>query len=683
MTSATALYKDVSDQVYRRRIWAWTMYDWANSAFATTILAAVLPVYFSQVAGATLPSAAIATSYWSAGLSVSLLIIALLSPILGTISDVMRGKKRFLALFAGIGILGTALLVLVGTGDWVLASILAIVGRIGFNGANSFYDALLPHVAREDDQDRVSARGYAMGYLGGGLLLAINIVMIQLLPGTWGARLSFLSVAIWWAAFSIPLFLHVPEPPAATARLAPGESVVGASLKRLKETLQDIRQYSQLFKFLVSFLIYNDGIGTIIGVAAIYGAELGFGSVELILALLLVQFVGIPYSLIFGRLPAQEDKRRPLYLAFVVFNLVALPLMGIAGKRLLPAGLTGAPPAPYASTANAVGEGLYAASGGAFQYEGSWQPVTVPGRELSPGGLIGFLDNPLGRPVEDAVYMTSSTPGARTVFRYNGQRVEIVYSSGPDRGIWAVEMDGQPLREPKTGKPVVIDGYTATVRYGQRQTIAAGQPGEHMLALVSTGDKNPASSGTVMSLTQAEVLPPVRQSNLGAIIGLIAGLELVGLVLAALIGRPLFAGLAARLDTKRSVMLALLIYSIIAVWGYFLDSVIEFWLLAWMVAVVQGGSQALSRSLYAGMSPAAKSGEFFGLFGIMEKFSAIIGPLLFAIAGAVFGSSRPAVLSLIGLFVIGGLLLTRVDVAEGKRLAHAEDAAYLGSDSPA
>jgi UMF1 family MFS transporter len=186
-----------------------------------------------------------------------------------------------------------------------------------------------------------------------------------------------------------------------------------------------------------------------------------------------------------------------------------------------------------------------------------------------------------------------------------------------------------------------------------------------------------------LSLTQAEVLPPVRQSNLGAIIGLIAGLELAGLALAALTGRPLFSGLVARLDTQRSVMLALLIYSVIAVWGFFLNSVIEFWLLAWMVAVVQGGSQALSRSLYAGMSPAAKSGEFFGLFGIMEKFSAIIGPLLFAIAGAVFGSSRPAVLSLIALFVIGGLLLTRVDVAEGKRVARAEDAAYLGNDSPA
>ena len=143
----TSQLDSISPAEYKRRIWAWTMYDWANSAFATTILAAVLPVYFSQVAGATLPSATVATAYWSTGLSLSLLIIALLSPILGTISDIMRGKKRFLAIFAGLGILATALLVLVDTGDWVLASIFGIVGRIGFSGANVFYDALLPHVA--------------------------------------------------------------------------------------------------------------------------------------------------------------------------------------------------------------------------------------------------------------------------------------------------------------------------------------------------------------------------------------------------------------------------------------------------------------------------------------------------------------------------------------------------------
>jgi UMF1 family MFS transporter len=242
-------YANIDQREYKRRIRAWTMYDWANSAFATTILAAVLPVYYSQVAGATLPSEAVATSYWSLGLAISLLIVAILSPILGTISDVIRGKKLFLSIFAGIGIVGTGLLVLVTTGDWMLASILAILGRVGFNGSITFYDALLPHVAKPEDQDDVSTRGYAMGYLGGGLLLAVNVVMIQLLPGNWGPRLSFLSVAIWWAIFSIPLFLRIPEPHTVTAKLSEGTNVVLVSFKRLAETIRDVSHYRELFKY--------------------------------------------------------------------------------------------------------------------------------------------------------------------------------------------------------------------------------------------------------------------------------------------------------------------------------------------------------------------------------------------------------------------------------------------------
>ena len=679
-TATIEAYGGISQKEYQRRIWAWSMYDWANSAFATTILAAVLPIYFSQVAGATLPSAAIATSYWSAGLFVSLLLIAIVSPVLGTISDIMRGKKLFLAIFAGVGILGTALLVLVTTGDWILASILAIIGRIGFSGANTFYDALLPHVCGEKEQDRVSARGYAMGYLGGGLLLAINIVMIQLLPGTWGPRLSFLSVAIWWAVFSVPLFRYVPEPKTATARLLPGENVVVASFKRIKETIRDIRQYRELFKYLVAFLIYNDGIGTIIGVAAIYGAELGFGSTELVLALLLVQFVGIPYSLIFGRLPSEGDRRRPLYLGFILFNLAALPLVGIAGSRFLPAETSGAHAAPYASTGSAVGQGVYPAGQSAITYFGDWQTTLIPGEELSPGGILGFLNNPFGGTMPDAVYRISTDPGASYQVVFNGQEVVITYSSGPEHGRWMVELNGLPYLDEETRAPLLIDAYNPTIRYGVRQAVTAAQPGEHIISLTNTGTRNPASAGNLITLNQVEVSPPTRQSNLGLIIAALFGLELIGLTLALLLGRPLFSGLAQNMNTQRSILLALSIYAVIAIWGYFLDSVIEFWFLAWMVAVVQGGSQALSRSLYAGMSPASKSGEFFGLYGVMEKFSAIIGPLLFAAAGIVFGSSRPAVLSLIVLFILGGFLLTRVNVAEGKRVAQQEDARLTGGE---
>jgi MFS transporter, UMF1 family len=656
---------DVSQKEHKRRIWAWTMYDWANSAFATTIMAAVLPVYFSQVAGATLPSATVATAYWSTGLSISILIVAIFSPILGTISDIKRGKKGFLAFFAGMGIMAVALLILVDTGDWVLAGILAIIGRIGFSGANVFYDSLLPHVAREDEQDRVSTRGYAMGYLGGGLLLAINVLMIQFLPGTWGPRLSFLSVAIWWAVFSIPLFRIVPEPPAATMQLDAGKRVIVASFNRLKNTFLDIKRYSELFKLLLAFFIYNDGIGTIIGVAAIYGAELGFGSIELILALLLVQFVGIPYSLVFGRLPSKTETRRSFYLAFILFNMIALPLVGIIGAHVLPPELSGAPPAPFLSTDTALGEGVYSSDNAKVQYSGNWQTMTVS------ANVIGAE--------EDALLTVSEEPGAAIDILFNGQKVKLNFQSGMEHGVWQVYLDGEPLEDQSTNQLVIVDAFNPTMRYMESITLEADSPGEHILRLVNTDQKNPESQGFLMTLISIEVLPGVRQSNLGIVIGLIFIVELVGLLLSFFIGARLLKNIAELFDTKRSILLALSVYAVVAVWGFVLDSVVEFWFLAWMVAVVQGGSQALTRSLYSVMSPKAKSGEFFGLFGIMEKFSAVIGPLLFAAAGVIFGSSRPAVLSLIIIFIIGGYLLTRVDVEEGKRVARLEDAEYFGN----
>ena len=656
----------ISQQEYNRRIRAWTLYDWANSAFATTILAAVLPIYYSQVAGATLSSPAIATAYWSRGLSVAILIVAVISPILGTISDIMRGKKRFLTVFAGIGILSTGLLVLVETGDWLLASVLFVLGRIGFSGANVFYDALLPHVAREEDQDRVSTRGYAMGYLGGGILLAVNVVMLQQFPGTWGPRLSFLSVAVWWAVFSIPIFLRVPEPPAATEELSKGENVVSASFQRLLETLKDISQYRELFKYLLAFILYVDGIGTIIGVAAIYGAELGFDSVSLILALLLVQFVGIPFSLIFGRLPSAGDSRRPFFLAFVVFNMIALPLVGVGGSRLLSADTIGTLPPPYDSTMESVGQGVYLADDPNIIYTGSWESELISAETLGEA--------------EGTIYMETSEVGARYDLPFNGQNVTIRFSTGPDHGIWVVQLDGGPLLDADTSEPIHIDGYNPTFRFEMVETIEVETPGEHVLSLINTGDKNLESQGNVMSLAEVEVLPAVRQSNLVLILGLILVVELVVLLLAWLLGKPLFSRLAEMMNTKNSILLSLLAYSIIAIWGFFLDTVIEFWFLAMMVAVVQGGSQALSRSLFASMSPAAKSGEFFGLFGIMEKFSTILGPLVFAFAATTFGSSRPAILSLIAFFIIGGYLLTRVNVEEGRRVAKAEDALLLGGE---
>jgi UMF1 family MFS transporter len=665
------------EKEYKRRIHAWTMYDWANSAFATTILAAVLPVYYSDVAGATLPSKAAATALWSLGLSLSLFIIGVLSPILGTISDIRRNKKPFLSIFLTLGVLATGLMVLIQTGDWVLASILFILGRLGFTGANVFYDALLPHVAKPEDRDAVSTRGFAMGYLGGGLLLAVNVAMIQFLGGDLGARLSFLSVAIWWAVFSIPLFLRIPEPPTATMVLQAGQTALSASFSRLRETVRDIQQYRELFKFLLAFLIYNDGIGTIIGVAVIYGAELGFGSVELILALLLVQFVGIPFSLMFGRIPSKTEKRRHFFLAFVVFNIIALPLAGVLGLNVLPTELTGAVPDPYESTATAFGQGQYTIDEALVVVDGQIEYLQVSAEEASGGAFFAGINRLFGDAVETVTYLEGADPGAAIEIPFNGRAVEFVYSQDPAGGTWGVEIDGEAVQD-DDGQPVTIDAYSTVTRYGVlSDTFTAEEAGAHVLRIANLDQANTDSSGTILRVGGFEVLQPERQSNLIAILGFIIGLEIIGLGFAWLFGKRLFSGLADTLDTKRSVMLALIAYAIIAIWGYFLNSTIEFWMLAWMVAIVQGGSQALSRSLYASLSPASKSGEFFGLFGVMEKFSAILGPIVFAAAAAAFASSRPAILSLIAFFIVGGYLLTRVDVDAGRAVAQAEDAKLM------
>ncbi len=644
---AVAGYAGIDDREYRKRIRAWALYDWANSAFATTILAAVLPVYYSQVAGRTLASPAQATAYWSATLSISLFLVAVLSPILGTISDIKRGKKKFLAFSILIGSAGTALLVFVGTGDWLLASVFFVIARFGFAAGNVFYDALLPHVARPEDQDRVSTFGYALGYLGGGILLAVNIAMIFVLGSDLGTRLSFVSVALWWLVFSIPILRRVPEPP---AKVATGAGIVSMTFGRLKETFRHLRQYRELLKFLVAFLIYNDGIGTIIGVAAIYGAELGFGAIELIAAILLVQFVGIPFSVIFGRIPSSDEPRRAVFLAFVLFNLVMLPLVGIGARFLLPADVAGTAPQPYEATAASVGEGDYEAGEGAVVLDGTW--------EIRPADALAGTTHP---------YAYTDEVGARYELAFNGGRAVVRYAEGPDRSRWQVLIDGEPVSD--GDEPLVVDGYNPTERFDVELEIEAPEPGEHVLTLVNTADRHPASSGTVMAVGPTSVLPPARPSSLPTILALLFVVEVVGLAVAFALGNVLFSRLATTMTTKRTIILALTVYAAIAVWGFFLDTVVEFWFLAFMVAVVQGGSQALSRSLYATLSPTSESGEFFGFFSVMSKFSAIVGPLVFAATVTIFGSSRPAILSIIVFFIVGIVLLNRVDVEHGRQVA--------------
>lgn len=421
---------------HRKIVRSWKMYDWANSAFATTIMAAVLPEFYSSVAGSTLDKTT-ATSYWGYSNTIAMLIIAFTAPILGAIADHSGAKKRFLGGFAYFGILATALLIGTGTGMWFYASLLYIFGRVGFGGANIFYDSLLPHIARSDDIDRVSAEGYAYGYLGGGILLAMNLLMIMK-PGffgipnaEWGSRISFLSVAVWWAVFSIPIFRNVSEPPTLIAKDESYNPLL-AGYQRLRRTFRDVRRFKELIKFLVAFWLYNDGIGTIIIMAVIFGVEIGIGRVHLVGAILMVQFLGIPFTVLFGRLPK-------------------------------------------------------------------------------------------------------------------------------------------------------------------------------------------------------------------------------------------------KLGTKNSILLALGIYTVIAILGYFMQKPLHFWLLALLVSMVQGGSQALSRSMYGSMAPPSNSAEFFGFYNVSSKFAGIIGPALFGVVGQLTGSSRLGIISVIFFFFSGALILTQVDHAQGIKAAISED----------
>ena len=315
--------------LHRRELRGWALYDWANSAFATVIGAAVFPIFYANVAAADLPANE-ATARYAFTASIALALMALLMPVLGAVADYLEVKKRLLGTFLALGALDTATMFFIGRGDWVFASALFVLGHVGLSGATVFYNSLLPHIAREGEVDRVSSAGYALGYLGGGLLLAINLTWI-LFPETIGladaevaTRLSFVSVAVWWAGFSIPLFRCVPEPPRRLERdEVAGLNPVRVGVTRLVKTFREIRGYRQAFLFLLAFLAYNDGIGTINGMAAAYGTEIGLARFHLIGAILLVQFVGMPCTFLTGVLAGRLGAKRTLYLALSAYVVIS------------------------------------------------------------------------------------------------------------------------------------------------------------------------------------------------------------------------------------------------------------------------------------------------------------------------------------------------------------------------
>ncbi len=305
----------------KKQINAWVMYDWANSAFATTIMAAVMPIYFISVAGGTDGS-------WSFTQTAAAIVVALLSPLLGAIADHAGRKKTFLRVFTVIGASASAAMALIGPGDMWLASVLVVIGMVGFGAGNTFYDALLGDVTSPAQRERVSARGYAMGYLGGGVLLAVNLGLILgwetigLPDSTAASQISFVTVGVWWFVFSLPLFRRVQETRLATEGTAMAHIRTGA--RRLKETFSRIKRYPELMKFMLAYWFFFDGINTIIVMAASYGTTIGIESTHLIAALLITQFVGFPASLRFGKLADKLGSKKMLYSSLVIYLIIVL-----------------------------------------------------------------------------------------------------------------------------------------------------------------------------------------------------------------------------------------------------------------------------------------------------------------------------------------------------------------------
>lgn len=310
----------------RKPVVAWALYDWANSAFATTIMAGFFPVFYSAI------SQDISTEqsqFWfNVTLAAASLLVAVSAPVLGAVADRGGARKKFLAFLAGVGILMTAGLAWVHAGHWWVGLVLYGLGTVGFSGANVFYDSMLVDVAEEKEFDLVSALGYSVGYIGGGLLFALNVVMVQkpewfgLASAGAAVKASFLSVAAWWALFTLPLLRYVRETP--TEDKATRLEAVRAGLEQLVDTLKEIRSFRVLLLFLVAYWIYIDGVNTVIKTAVFFGDRvLGLPQAALITALLVTQFVAFPAALGFGWLGQRIGPKMAILWGLAVY-VVAL-----------------------------------------------------------------------------------------------------------------------------------------------------------------------------------------------------------------------------------------------------------------------------------------------------------------------------------------------------------------------
>jgi len=310
-----------------RDIWSWSLYDWANSAFATTVMAGFFPVFFKAY-WANPDNPQQSTFYLGLANSIASIIVAAIAPVLGAIADKSSSKKKFLLAFAFLGIIMTGGLRFIQIGLWQLAIVFYVSATVGFSGANIFYDSLLPGVASERKVDFVSSLGYSLGYIGGGLHFAVNVFMYLdpafcgIADSSTAIRIAFLTVAVWWAVFSVPVFLFVREPLLQESREI--RSAVRAGLLQLKATLKDIRHLKVVGMYLLAYWFYIDGVDTIIRMAVDYGASLGFDSSSLIVALLIVQFVAFPSALLYNIFGVSIGVKRAIFVAIVAYGCLAI-----------------------------------------------------------------------------------------------------------------------------------------------------------------------------------------------------------------------------------------------------------------------------------------------------------------------------------------------------------------------
>ena len=311
----------------RKQIISWSLYDCANSTFSTTVIAGFFPIFFQQY-WSTASDVTVSTWYLGLANSLASIAVASLAPFLGAIADKASVKKRLLIFFAFIGIISTGALSMVGQGYWKIAAVFYVVASVGFMSANIFYDSLLPSVASKQKRDFVSSLGYSLGYIGGGILFLVNVAM-YLKPQFFGIadapsaiKLSFLTVAVWWAIFTLPILIFVKEK-------APANDIgiiksISAGWIQLLSTLKRIRELKVVTTFLIAYWLYIDGVDTIIRMSVDYGTSLGFTTSTLITLLLMVQFIAFPATLIYNWFAKQIGIKQAILIAIGGYICIAV-----------------------------------------------------------------------------------------------------------------------------------------------------------------------------------------------------------------------------------------------------------------------------------------------------------------------------------------------------------------------